>query len=143
ISVEGRPVVERHPLAEVEGVDRTVRLSLPRFRQGADQLVGAARSKVDEGLVDLAQDPERLAVAGQRRVEAGRQARAAEDERSARLAGALTGARLATARRWRPGPAPSPRRRCRSSYGSSMNLSFSIAWPPVCRRHEVPTCCYL
>ncbi len=85
LGVEVGPVVELDPLAQVEDVGRVGGLTLPALGQHADELVGRSRGEVDERLVDLLKDAERLAVAGQCGIEARRQARAGKDQRAALL----------------------------------------------------------
>ena len=85
LGIEGRAVMEGHVLAQVEDVFRVFWPALPGLGQHADELIGGARSEVDERLVDLLQDPERLAVTGQERVEARCQARSGEHQGAARL----------------------------------------------------------
>jgi hypothetical protein len=98
LGVEVRAVVEGHALFEGEDVGRVVRLlpALGEERGG----VGGAGHRADEALEHLARDAERLAVARERGVEAGRVSRRAEDERRVDVAAlvlsatfvALTGA---------------------------------------------------
>jgi hypothetical protein len=92
--------VERHALAQVEGVLEAVLADLVVLGQLGHRL-GAAQLVAQETLVDLAGDAERLAVAAERRVEHGGVAGRTEDEGAAglRLAAApLTGTGFPVAR---------------------------------------------
>src|SRR5690606_22121190 len=95
LGVERRVVVERHALLEVERVRQAVLADVPALGEQRRR-VGGAGLDAHEALEDLARDPERLAVAGERGVERAGLCRAGEDERAvAAPAGAAFGVPLA------------------------------------------------
>ena len=101
LGVEVGAVGERHALAEGEGVLQPVLGDLVVLGQGRLD-VGAAGLRGQQAVVDLPGDAEALTVGGERRVEHGRVAGSAEDERAA-----ATGPRRSPRRsrvRWRHRP---------------------------------------
>src|SRR4029453_4875437 len=122
--VEVGPVVELHTLAKRKRVRLRVWTDLPVGGETGLQL-GRPRLEVDQGLEDLRDDPDRLAVRDERAVERNRVRGAGEDERPARLPAAF--ARIVVAA---PATGDHHHRHCKEQQnppGRSEHLSPSLS----------------
>ena len=140
LGVEGGPVVELHPLAQMERVNLAVRRDLPGFRQSRHERRHLSRPRavaVHQALEDLQHDPLVAAAEDDMRVVPGDLALDAIDERAPLLGSFLPGrgqeGALRQAGSRQPRTTAARRRHSISNMGSSPRWIGMESSPPAAR----------